>query len=223
MSFTGFTARGLELLGTLPTYDRDAFQNAAAVYREEILERSKAFVDELGPALRSSVSQGIQFAAQTNQSISPINNDLRFNPHAAPYKDFLLFRFWEGADRRLAPTLYVRVGAEDVGFAVGAPFPSERMATVREAMATEGEKLAAAVGKLVRYQRAEVVGEQLKRVPAPYDEDHPRADLLRHKSLQVRWRADPKGRVSRPSFVPFCRDQLAKAAGVHSWLVEYLA
>ncbi len=223
MSFTGFSTQGLELLGQLPTYDRDAFQKASTLYREEIVERSKAFVDELGPALRDSISEGIQFAAQTNQSISPINNDLRFNPAAAPYKDFLLFRFWEGADRRLAPTLYVRVGAEEVGFAVGAPFPSERMAAVREAIATEGEELAAAVGRLIRYQRAEVVGRVLKRVPAPYDEDHPRADLLRHKSLQVRWRADPKGRVSRPGFITFCRDQLAKAAGVHSWLVEYVA
>jgi hypothetical protein len=30
-----------------------------------------------------------------------------------------------------------------------------------------------------------VGGEQLTRVPAGYDRDHPRADLLRHKTLTV--------------------------------------
>ncbi|HEV2088810.1 MAG TPA: DUF2461 family protein, partial [Cryptosporangiaceae bacterium] len=35
----------------------------------------------------------------------------------------------------------------------------------------------------------EIAGERLKRVPKPWDDTHPRADLLRHKAL-IASRAD---------------------------------
>ena len=221
MSFTGFTPDGLQLLSTLPTYDRDAFRRASDAYRADLSDPAKAFVTELGEALQGAISEGIRFGARTNESIAPINNDLRFNPDAPRYKDHLLFRFWEGEDRRTAPTLYVRVAADEAGFGVGAPFPNELIGGIRSSIDTDGDALARAIDRLVRYQKADVVGEALKRVPAPYPPDHPHADLLRHKSLHVRWRAHPKGAISKPRFVSFCRGQLEKASDVHRWLVEH--
>jgi hypothetical protein len=38
----------------------------------------------------------------------------------------------------------------------------------------------------LRKKGFEVGGDQLKRVPKPWDDTHPRADLLRHKSL-ISW------------------------------------
>ena len=38
----------------------------------------------------------------------------------------------------------------------------------------------------LRKKGYDVGGDQLKRVPKPWDDTHPRADLLRHKSL-ISW------------------------------------
>jgi uncharacterized protein (TIGR02453 family) len=222
MSFTGFTHDGLDLLKRLPELDRDGFQAAADTYRSGIVEPSKALVDALGPELRVHISEGIQFGARTNQSIAPINNDRRFNPSASPYKDHLLLRFWEGPNNRSGSVLFVRITPDELGFAVGMSFTAQQLAAYRERVETDGDRLAAALKWLVRHRGADVVGSALKRVPAPYADDHPHADLLRRKSLQVRWRVDPGDAITGRRLMTLSRDQLRRGAGVHQWLVEHL-
>lgn len=60
------------------------------------------------------------------------------------------------------------------------------LAKFRKKAAAEpsGAQLADIVKKL-RKSGYELGGEELKRVPAPWPQDHPRADLLRRKSLYV--------------------------------------
>jgi uncharacterized protein (DUF2461 family) len=220
MAFNGFTPRALALLNELPEYDREAFSRAAPIYRSEILEPAKRFVSALGPALRGTISSGIEFGAKTNESIAPIHNDLRFYPGTARYRGDLLFRFWEGHDRRWSPTLSVRVGSARVAFAAGMKFPVDALDRYRAAIDSDGDRLAKPLKRLIRYSSAEVVAPDLKRVPAPYPPDHPHSDLLRHKSLLVRWFADPQDSMSGPGLVTFCRNQLRKGAEVHLWLVD---
>lgn len=220
MTFTGFPDDGLELLKRLPTLDRDAFGEASETYQNGIVAPAKAFVGALGPELRSAVSDGIQFVPRTNGSIAPINNDRRFNPAATPYKDHLLFRFWEGQQKQTSSTLFVRVAPDELGFAVGRSFSPSQIEGYRAAVDRGGDQLAAAVAWLARYRNAEIAGASLKRVPAPYSDDHAHADLLRHKRLQIRWLVDPKGALNRAKLVRICRDQLGRAADVHRWLVE---
>lgn len=216
----GFTTKGLRLLGALPGYDKERFAAEKADYQRLLAEPVKAFVDALAPRLATTISPGIEWAAKTNGSIAPINNDLRFNPDAAPYKDHLLVRFWEGAEKRTAPTLWVRIGAKDVGFASGvAPPDVDRWRTVVDS--EEGAGIAAAIDGLVATTGAEVVGAGLKRVPAPYDADHPRADLLRHKWLQVRWVADLD--MTGDDAVDACAAELTKAGDLHRRLVGAFA
>jgi len=66
-----------------------------------------------------------------------------------------------------------------------------------------------------------VVGEGLKKVPKPFDQDHPRAALLRHKGLQVRFsKKPPRGVLHKPCFVEdFAGPQLLQLAEIHHWLV----
>ena len=65
---------------------------------------------------------------------------------------------------------------------------------LREATARErsGKELVAIVAAL-RRKGYDVEGQDLKRVPPPYPQDHPRGDLLRHKRLFYwrRWPAEP--------------------------------
>ena len=216
----GFTKKGLRLLGALPGYDKDRFTAEKTDYQRLLAEPAKAFVDALGPRLASSVSPGIEWSAKTNGSISPINNDLRFKPDAPPYKDHLLVKFWEGPAKRTAPTLWVRIGAKDVGFASGVA-PADVDVWRKVVDSDDGSGIADAIDRLVAATGAEVVGRDLKRVPAPYPDDHPRADLLRHKWLQVRWIGDVD--AASEAFVEACADQLAEAGDLHRRLVAAFA
>lgn len=118
--FTGFPQTGLDFLTTLGTKNKKWFDANRSTYDSDVVPNAKAFVVELGEQLADRVSGGIEYAPKTNGSIAPINNDLRFNPDASPYKDHLMFKFWEGPDKKVAPMLWVQMSpADGVGFASG--------------------------------------------------------------------------------------------------------
>lgn len=218
MTFDGFSDQALAFLAALPTRDPRWFKANKADYERLVVGPTKAFVVELGEELRADVP-ALVADPKTNGSIAPINNDLRFSPDKAPYKDHLLLKFWEGAPKKTAPTLYVRIAPGDVGFATGV-LPAD-VETWRAAIDSPvGETLATAVDELARAKKADIAGEGLKRVPPPYSADHPRADLLRHKMLQVRWSEKAPASIAKPAFVGWCRKRLEACLPVHRALVE---
>ncbi|MGI9577616.1 MAG: DUF2461 family protein [Microthrixaceae bacterium] len=221
-AFNGFSSDGLELLTQLGSEDKAWFDEHRPEYQNEVAQPAKDFVVALTEALHGEISEGIVGQPKVNGSISPINNDLRFNPDASPYKDHLMFRFWEGPDKKTAPMLMIRMGESDTGFATAMGFPS--VDRWREAVAgSEGEELEAALKGLAKGRKLDVVGAELKKVPKPYDPDHPRADLLRHKGLQARWSEPTPKSVSSPKFVDWCAKRLGACADVHNWLVANLS
>lgn len=116
---------------------------------------------------------------------------------------------------RMSPT-------DGIGFASGIMLADLDLWRGKIADDKTGKAFAAALAKLVKSTNADVVGEELKKVPKPYDEDHPRGDLLRHKGFQVRFLEKTPSSISSPSFVEWCGDRLVKMADVHRWLVENL-
>jgi uncharacterized protein (TIGR02453 family) len=218
--FTGFPVEGIAFLNKLPGRDKAWFQEHKALYQEALVEPSKAFVEAIGERLRAEVSGGLVAQPRTNGSIAPINNDVRFSKDKSPYKDHLLFRFWEGRDKKTAPTLYVRLSPESIGFATGAAFASVDRWRLAVADDAAGGALAAAIAKLSKGRALEVAGAELKRVPAPYTADHPRADLLRHKWLQLRWPEPAPKAIGSTRFADWCMTRLKACQGVHEWLVR---
>lgn len=221
--FQGFPQAGLDFLTELGTKDKPWFDDNRKTYAEHVVKPAKAFVVSLGEQLRAEISDSIEAQPKTNGSIAPINNDLRFSPDASPYKDHLMFRFWEGPVKKTSAMLMVRVHpTEGVGFASGMNFAS--VDTWREKIDddTAGAALADSIASVVKATGAEVVGEGLKRVPKPFDQDHPRADLLRHKGLQVRFIEKTPKTITTQDFVDWCAERLDRTADVHHWLVEHL-
>ena len=218
-TFTGFPAEGLAFLTTLATKDKSWFDKNRSRYTEAVVEPTKAFVVEMGRRLAEEISPDIVAQPRTNGSIAPINNDLRFSPDRPPYKDHLLLKFWEGADKKQAPTLWVRIGEDDIGFASGAPFPSTR----RWQDLIDGEagaELATILARLARGRALDIAGQHYKNVPKPYGEDHPRAGLLRHKDgLQARWPEPTPAAISKPSFVDWCMRRLNACTDLHRWFM----
>ncbi|KAA1380887.1 DUF2461 domain-containing protein [Aeromicrobium fastidiosum] len=107
--------------------------------------------------------------------------DVRFAKDKTPYKNH------QGAFVATGPSTgyYVQVGAP--GVRVGAGFydaSTARLASIREAIVDQrrGQELEDLLATL-RAAGWEVGGDRLKTSPRGYDADHPRIELLRHKSL----------------------------------------
>ena len=222
MDFSGFPADGLAHLTRLGGEDRAFFQRTKAHYDATVAQPAKGFVATMTELLHERISPDLVGQPKTNGSIAPINNDLRFNPDAPPYKDHLLMKWWHGDEKKLAPTLWVRLSEDDVGFAAGiAIHDVDRW---RSAVGEQsGAELAAAIDALDARFALDVAGQALKKVPKPWPADHERADLLRHKSFQVRWPEPVPPSVTTAAFADFCADRLALLAPVHHWLVAHVA
>jgi uncharacterized protein (TIGR02453 family) len=109
--------------------------------------------------------------------------DVRFSKDKTPYKT-RQYAVIDSGD----VGLYVGIDAHGLHLGGGMFHASaEQVSRLRESIADEGS--GAALEKVLaclRKKGYEVGGDQLKRVPKPWDAEHPRADLLRHKSL-ISW------------------------------------
>ncbi|MBL4683369.1 MAG: DUF2461 family protein [Nannocystaceae bacterium] len=221
MPFEGFDPAALALLGELPTFDKTRFEAARETLARGIRRPGAALITELAEALEPALT------VDPRGSISPLHRDLRFaKPGSARYKDHLLMTTWQGPDKKSAPMLWLRVDSESVGFASGFGFTPETRVRWREAVAeTRGETLARCIAELQRKHRRhdiEVAGSSLKRVPSPWDDGHPREDLLRRTGFQVRFREPLPKLASTAAFATWCGKRLGDLMPVHRWLVSVL-
>ncbi|HET6737753.1 MAG TPA: DUF2461 domain-containing protein, partial [Kribbella sp.] len=171
MSFTGFPAAALDFYDDLEMDNTKSFWTAHKhVYEESV----RAPMAELLAELEEEFGAAKLFRPY---------RDVRFAKDKTPYKTH------QGAYVSVAPATgwYVQVAAP--GVRVGAGFydaTSERLAQVRTAIDEDrrGKQLEKILAKLAKAGWS-VGGEKLKTSPRGYDPDHPRIDLLRHKSLSV--------------------------------------
>lgn len=222
--FQGFTDAMLPLLGRLPDFDRDEYAAHKSEIVDAIQDPAKAFVTAMVDELRETVSPGVTGEPKINGSISPLNNDLRFaKAGTPPYKDHLLLWFWEGASKKTSPLLAIRIGKTGVGVASGMGFDKTRLDRWRALIDSDAGAEVAKLVKVIEQRGGELDGETLKRVPKPYDEDHPRAGLLRYKSAQLRYIEPIPASLTKPGFVAWCGKRLARLEPLHRLLVDRVA
>jgi uncharacterized protein (TIGR02453 family) len=148
--------------------------------------------------------------------LSRPNRDIRFSSDKSPYKTNIYATTRDGG--------YISLGVEGLGVGGGRyMIDAAELARFREAVAASGSgsKLVAIVGAL-REKGYDVGGQELKRVPPPFPQDHPRGDLLRHKRLFYwqQWTIGPW--IATPAV----KERLTKAwtdgADLNAWLSRHL-
>ncbi|MFR9752951.1 DUF2461 domain-containing protein [Nocardia sp. 004] len=167
--FTGFPSAGMDFYEDLEADNSKVFWTAhKKVYDESVLAPMKALTDELTE----------EFGAA---KIFRPYRDVRFSKDKSPYKTA------QGAVVRAAPGVgwYVQISAAGLfvggGFYQGSPGQLTLLrATIDDDV--RGPELAAILGRLTD-EGFVIGGEKLKTKPKGYSADHPRIDLLRHKSL----------------------------------------
>ena len=221
LRFRGFDPKSLRLLETLPKLSAAEYETLNPSLAAGIVEPAAAFIEEVAASLDEPLT------VIRRSSVSPLHADLRFaKPGAARYKDHLLLTAWHGPDKTTAPILWMRLGSASVGCASGAALLGDQRERFREAVAgPRGKALDATLTSLRRKHARhsfEVAGEQLKKVPRPWSDDHERADLLRLTSFQVRFQEAAPRIIAHPAFVAWCAERLLELMPVHRWLVREL-
>ena len=171
MSFTGFPVAALDFYDDLEMDNTKSFWEAhRQVYQDAVAAPMKALVAALEP----------EFG--TAKVFRPYR-DVRFAKDKTPYKTH------QGAFVAAGPSTgwYVEVSAR--GVRTGAGFyeaSSGGLAAVREAI--NDERTGTELERVVAALEAEgwsVGGDRLKTTPRGYDKDHPRIELLRHRSMTL--------------------------------------
>ena len=144
------------------------------------------------------------------------NRDIRFAADKSPYKLNIYASAHNGG--------YVALDASGLVAAGGRYMvDADQLARFRKAIAADrsGGELVGIVTAL-RKKGYDVEGQELKRVPPPYPQDHPRGDLLRHKRL-IYWK---RWDVERWIATARARDRVAEVwragAALNSWLAKHL-
>jgi uncharacterized protein (TIGR02453 family) len=148
--------------------------------------------------------------------ISRPHRDIRFSADKSPYKLNIYADCERGG--------YLALDAEGLVAAGGRYMVEDaQLRRLREAVANDrsGKQLVEIVGEL-RRKGYDVEGQELKRVPSPYPQDHPRADLLRHKRL-IYWKRWPLGPWIATTKA---RDRVAQAwrdgAALDAWCKKHM-
>jgi uncharacterized protein (TIGR02453 family) len=144
--------------------------------------------------------------------------DVRFAKDKTPYKTH------QGAfvPRGPATGWYVEVAAPGVRVGVGFyEASSQRLARIRDAIADErrGKELQRILEQL-QGDGWTLGGEKLKTTPRGYDADHPRIELLRHKSLTLGKSYGFAPVIHTPELVRMVREDWREAAPFVEWVAD---
>jgi len=208
MAFEGFPAESFGFYERLEADNSRGFWNAhKGDYQRYVREPMLALADELED----------EFGAA--QVFRPYR-DTRFSADKSPYKNH------QGMFVQRVPGtgFYVQVSADGVhasgGFHSHGPDQVERY---RQAVDAErsGSALAGIVAGLERDGLA-VGGDRLKTRPRGIPADHPRLDLLRHRSLTAsrEWPAGPE--LSGPAALGLIRETWQRLIPLCDWLGEHV-
>lgn len=153
--------------------DRDWFTAHKADYEAAVKRPAELLLDEIAGALSRDLDQ------PTKPKLYRVYRDVRFSKDKTPYNTHLHMQ-WSMPD---APVSYFfGAAAEYCKLGVGAMmFPKGSLASWR-AHIDAGDDV---VNEAAKLEAAgwEVSEPELKRVPAPYDQDHPQAAHLKRKGL----------------------------------------
>lgn len=221
--FPGFPPATMTFLRDLKANnDRAWFAAHRDVYERAYVAAGKAFVAAVEPALADLVGGPV------SAKLFRIFRDVRFSKDKSPYNPHLHVGFSTGASGgRGAPMSGFFFGLEPERAHIGGGvFELAGRALDRYRESAADARDGGALERLFAGLRAEgltIEEPALKRVPAPYLADHPRADLLRRKGVTAWREITDKRLIEGPQLVGDVLATFAKLKPLNHWIGEAIA
>jgi len=201
-SFKGFPTDAVDFLGKLEANNnREWFNAHKADYERACKEPMQLLLDDLDAKFGTS-----------NSKLFRIHRDVRFSKDKTPYKTWQAAHFAAGYLSLSADGLYVGTGAYMLE---GPTLERYRKAVADDRTGAELVKAQAALRK--KGYEVEGHGDALKTVPRGYDKEHPRAELLKQKSVLAGKTFTPS-EVSSPKLVAAVTKAITDIKPLTSWL-----
>ena len=208
MTFSGFPDEGLVFYEGLEADNSKAYWTAHKdVWESAVRAPMQALADELAA----------EFG--TAKLFRPYR-DVRFSHDKTPYKTH------QGAvlhhEGRGAGSVYVQVSADGLRVSGGSwRLQPDQVERYRRAVDddVQGPRLAAEVEPL-RSQGWSIDGDRLVRTPRGYAADHPRVELLRHRSLHASRSWEPTDWLHERTALDHVRDAWRQVTALNQWLAD---
>ncbi len=210
--FEGFGDRAISFWSELKANNnRDFFNAHRDVYDDHIREPLERLLDEVAA----------EFGA--NGKVYRPNRDVRFSKDKSPYK--LSGAAAVGDDSETSSVYYVQISAEGLFVASGI-YLMTRDQLRRFYTAVDDDASGRRLTTLVQQGRADgldVGGSALKTAPRGYATDHPRVELLRHKSVTVARAFAPHHEwIFTRAALSRVTDLWRDAAPINDWLTAHV-
>jgi uncharacterized protein (TIGR02453 family) len=200
--FKGFPPDAIEFLEKLEANnDRTWFNAHKADYERTCKEPMQLLLDDLD----------VKFGAG-HSKVFRIYRDIRFSKDKTPYKTWQAGHFAAGYLSLSADGLYVGSGAYMLE---GPTLERYRKAVADDRTGPELVKAQAALKK--KGYAVEGHGDALKMVPRGYDKEHPRAELLKQKSVLAGKTFTPK-EVTSPKLLTGVIKVITDIKPITTWL-----
>ncbi|KNG92445.1 DUF2461 domain-containing protein [Pseudaestuariivita atlantica] len=209
MPFDAFSPDLLTFLRELGARnDRDWFAARKPAYEAHYKQAGEAFADAM------AVELGRISAPPVTSKQMRIFRDVRFSKDKTPYNTWLRILF---TPARGAPWFF-GLDADGVTLGTGVfELKKEPLQTLRDRMAgPDGEALEVLLTE-AQADGLRVSEPELKRVPAGFAADHPRAEMLRRKSLTV-WTDHPPEFATAPDLVSRAMAEYRRLVPIRDWL-----
>jgi uncharacterized protein (TIGR02453 family) len=210
--FTGFGEHAIDFYDGLGADNSKAYwTDNREIYESDVRAPMQALLDDL-------MAEFGDFGAC---KIFRPYRDVRFAKDKTPYKTHC------GAviePARGAGAFYVQLSSDGLRVAGGSFHTTpDQLRRLRESVADDrrGGALVQVLDRL-RKQGWSILGERLKTTPRGYDADHPRVELLRHKTLYASTTWEPDDILHEPDTAKRVRTRWRQVRALNEWAADHI-
>ncbi|MCL6284467.1 TIGR02453 family protein [Ruegeria sp. 2012CJ41-6] len=167
--------------------------------RDWFLAHKPTYEDKLkAPAMALLDIIAADLGTGTGTKLFRAHRDVRFSKDKTPYHTHLHMLWSLPSESGPRPALFFGIGLDYVSVGAGfMGFDKTALPIWRAGVdGAQGAEIAAKLDRLAA-DGLRIGAPELKRVPAPYDKDHPQGALLRRKALTV-WHDLDKAEIANP-------------------------
>jgi uncharacterized protein (TIGR02453 family) len=218
--FTGFPKEGTAFLAELEKNNhREWFNQNKTRYKEFVDGPAKDFLAALTRKIEGLIG------GPGGGKIFRIHRDVRFSKDKTPYNPLIKIAFWRATNNKekgcSPPMYFFRLNKDTLALGAGVyEFNDSRaLQSYRQKVADDdsGPGLEKILKKF-RQSGLWINTPHYKKVPAGFDKNHLRAELLRHRGLYAFIETPTPAEISTPKAIEYCLKKYKSLSPLFNWL-----